>query len=118
MFLGRKSALLAERVQYSMELTCEGALPTLIPMLDDSRIKGGGLSVNWLQIWFTYSHFPTSADAANLSSPLPCRIEMLQAQIRSLVRDLCFCMKQSNSLTGWDRAISGALNQEDQWQEA
>ena len=37
---GEKSALLAERVQYSMELTCERGLPTLIPMLDDSRIKG------------------------------------------------------------------------------
>ena len=83
MFLGENPALLAERVQYSMELTCEGALPTLIPMLDDSRIKRGGLSVDWLQIWFIYSKFPTSADAANLSSPPLCRIEMLQAQIRS-----------------------------------
>lgn len=36
-----KSSLLAEHVQYSMELTCERALPTLIPMLDDSRIKKG-----------------------------------------------------------------------------
>lgn len=64
--LGEKSSLLAERVQYSMELTCERALPTLIPMLDDSRIKRRGPSVNLLQIWFIYSNFPTSADAANL----------------------------------------------------
>ena len=63
--LGERSSLLAERVQYSMELTCERALPTLIPMLDDSRIKRGGLSVNLLQIWFIYSNFPTTAGAAN-----------------------------------------------------
>ena len=70
--LGEKSSLLAERVQYSMELTCERALPTLIPMLDDSRIKLGGPSVNLLQIWFIYSNFPTSADATKyfLASPV------------------------------------------------
>lgn len=43
----------------------------MIPMLDDSRIKRGGLSVNLLQIWFIYSNFPTSADAEDRDATSP-----------------------------------------------